>query len=89
MTEYVTQHDQINEELTLMIRQLQPGSEGLPVEVYCFSSNKEWVSYEMIQADIMEHFMGVAPYFGLQLYERAASSWAPKITLNNKENDAN
>ena len=69
MTLYLRNHVFVNQNLTLMVRSLAPTSNGLPLEVYCFSSNKEWVSYESIQAEIMEHYVAIMPRFGLYPFQ--------------------
>lgn len=67
---YLRQHEMVNEELTLMVRQLQPVPEGLPVELYFFCREKTWVPYEKVQSDIMEHVFAVVPMFGLKIFQR-------------------
>lgn len=52
-----------------MVRTLAPTENGLPVQIYCFSANKNWPSYESIQAEIMEHFVSVLPEFGLYPFQ--------------------
>ena len=52
---YLKQHSKINTSLTLMVRELQPMNHGLPIEFYCFSEDKRWISYEHLQAEIMDH----------------------------------
>lgn len=70
MTLYLRQHPFVNHELTLMVRTLAPGVEGLPLEIYCFSADKVWVDYESVQAEIMEHFLSVLPRFGLRAFQQ-------------------
>ena len=67
---YLKKHPKINQQLTLMVRQLPPSELGLPLEIYCFSSEKEWVKYEHIQADIFDHVMAMLPLFDLKAYQR-------------------
>ena len=55
-----------------MIRQLQPTSEGLPLEIYCFTTVKDWIPYEDIQTSIFNHLIGVLPEFSLRLYQKPA-----------------
>lgn len=70
MTLYLKRHPFISkEDLLLMVRTLAPTENGLPVQIYCFSSNKNWPSYESIQAEIMEHFVSVLPEFGLYPFQ--------------------
>lgn len=73
MTLYLEQHPFINKELLLMVRTLAPTDNGLPLQIYCFSANKNWVSYESIQAEIMEHFVSTLPEFGLYPFQNASS----------------
>ncbi|MBU2976627.1 mechanosensitive ion channel domain-containing protein [Alteromonas sp. C1M14] len=67
---YLRKHTDINQSLTLMVRQLPPNELGLPLEVYCFCAKKEWVQYEKVQADIFDHIMAMLPMFDLRAYQR-------------------
>lgn len=69
MDVWLAANPDININMTHMVRQLEPGPTGMPIQVYCFSANKEWVSYEKIQADIFDHIMAVLPEFGLSAFE--------------------
>lgn len=66
-------HPQINQRLTLMVRQLQPTEVGLPMEVYCFSADKNWINYEKIQADIFDKLYAILPVFKLSAFQRLGS----------------
>ena len=66
---YLKNHQEINENMTLMVRQLQSSQYGLPIEIYCFASTIDWVEYEGIQSDILDHLMAAASSFGLEIYE--------------------
>lgn len=59
----------INNDMTHMVRQLQPGPTGMPIEIYCFSAKQEWLAYEKVQADIFDHVMAVIPQFNLKVFE--------------------
>lgn len=72
LSEYLKNHKQINHELTCMVRQLKPTELGIPLEIYCFSAQKEWVTYEAIQADIFDHILAILPVFKLQAYQRVS-----------------
>ncbi len=63
----------INQEATLMVRQLQPSENGLPVEVYAFVTNPDWVPYENFQADFFEHLYATMPDFGLKAFQRISN----------------
>ena len=52
-----------------MVRQLQPTSEGLPLEIYAFTNTTVWVEYENIQSDILDHLLAIIPEFGLKVYQ--------------------
>lgn len=69
MEAYLRNHPDINQEMTLLVRQLAPEGRGLPIEIYCFSANKDWAAYEGIQADIFDHFLAVAPEFDLRIFQ--------------------
>ncbi|WP_438864816.1 mechanosensitive ion channel family protein [Neptunicella sp.] len=70
MEHYLRQHPQINQDMTLMVRQLAPTELGVPLEIYCFSSNKNWIEYEGIQSDLFDHFLAMLPLFELRAYQR-------------------
>lgn len=67
---YLENHPAVNKDLMIMTRILQPTKEGIPLEIYAFSSDKVWQNYERIQADIMEHLIAAIPYFGLEIHEQ-------------------
>jgi len=71
---YLKHHPRIHDGMTLIVRQLEPGAEGLPVEIYAFSNDTDWVAYEGIQADIFDHICAIAPEFGLRLYQKPAGA---------------
>lgn len=57
-----------------MVRQLQPTSEGLPLEIYAFTNTTVWAEYENIQSDIMDHILAIIPEFGLKVYQAPSGS---------------
>jgi len=67
--EYLSNHSHVKKNMTFLIRQLAPGSTGLPIEIYVFSDDIEWVNYEAIQADIFDHILAVVPQFGLKVFQ--------------------
>ena len=81
MTLYLKRHPFISKDLLLMVRTLAPTENGLPVQIYCFSANKNWPSYESIQAEIMEHFVSVLPEFGLYPFQNPTASLARTFLL--------
>ena len=71
---YIHQHSGINKKMTLMVRQLAPTAQGLPIEIYAFSSDKRWANYEYIMADIFDHLLAAIPYFDLEGFELPSST---------------
>jgi miniconductance mechanosensitive channel len=71
---YLQNHPRIHKGMTLLVRQLGPGPEGLPLEIYCFTNTTQWAAYEDIQSDIFDHLLAVVPEFGLRLYQKPAGS---------------
>ena len=68
---YIEKHSAINKEMTLMVRQLEPTPQGIPMEVYAFSSDQRWQNYEYIMGDIFDHILASVTYFDLEIYELA------------------
>ncbi|MBA6390023.1 mechanosensitive ion channel family protein [Colwellia sp. BRX10-3] len=66
---YLKQHPKVHHEMTCMVRQLPATEVGLPLELYFFSSDQNWVNYEAIQADIFDHLYAAAPLFGLRVFQ--------------------
>lgn len=66
---YLKEHPAIQHEMTTMVRQLQPTDRGIPIEIYGFSSEKEWEIYENIQSDIFDHVLAVIPEFELRVFQ--------------------
>lgn len=67
--EYLFNNENINNNLTMIVRHLQPTAEGLPLEIYCFSSIKTFKSFENVQSNIFEHILSVIPEFGLKIFQ--------------------
>ena len=70
VTEYLRQRNDINKNMTFLVRQLAPGAEGLPIEIYVFTTDTRWAIYEGIQADIFDHILAIMPEFGLKYYQK-------------------
>jgi len=66
---YLKNHPGVHQDMTLMVRQLAPTPEGIPLEVYCFTNTTAWQAYEGIQADIFDHLLAIVPEFGLQVFQ--------------------
>lgn len=72
---YIRNHPGIHQRgMTLMVRQLSPTSEGLPLEIYCFTNTTAWTEYEGIQSDIFDHLLAIAPEFNLRVYQAPSGS---------------
>lgn len=67
---YLRAHPELHREMTVLVRQLQPGPEGLPIEVYCFTRTTEWLAYEDVQSDVFDHILAILPEFGLRLFQK-------------------
>ena len=66
---YLRSHPEINQEMILLVRQLQPTTNGLPMEVYVFTKDVAWVKHESVQADIFDHILAVVPQFDLRVFQ--------------------
>ncbi|GAA0202963.1 mechanosensitive ion channel [Kangiella japonica] len=66
---YLENHKDIRQDMTLLVRQGQSSSKGIPIEVYAFTATTQWVDYENIQSDIFDHIFAVLPEFGLRLHQ--------------------
>ncbi|RBA28536.1 mechanosensitive ion channel family protein [Flavobacterium tibetense] len=69
INQYIQSHPGINKDMMLMVRHLQPTEKGIPIEIYCFSKDKTWASYEYIMADIFDHVIASVKYFDLEIFE--------------------
>ncbi|HET8753820.1 MAG TPA: mechanosensitive ion channel domain-containing protein, partial [Salinimicrobium sp.] len=76
---YLEKHPLISKELFIMARLLAPTTQGIPLEIYCFSSEKRWAYFEEVNADIFEHLIAAIPYFDLQLFEEPSGDDIIKI----------
>ncbi len=74
---YLQTHEQINQNMTVMCRQLAPTAQGIPLEIYAFSKDKVWINYEHISSDIFDHLLAAIPYFHLECFE--LSPMLPKV----------
>ncbi|MDR2955713.1 MAG: mechanosensitive ion channel family protein [Prevotella sp.] len=71
---YLKNHPKIDNSLTLLVRQLAPTPQGLPVELYTFTNTTVWKDYEVILSEIVNHFISVVKYFDLKIYEESSGS---------------
>ncbi|MFL1012820.1 mechanosensitive ion channel family protein [Flavisericum labens] len=71
---YLKKHSAINKDMMIMARQLAPTTQGIPLEIYAFSSDKRWENYEYIMSDIFDHLIAALPYFDLEIFELPSNS---------------
>lgn len=69
LQEYLRNHPRLRKDMMMMVRQLAPDANGLPIEIYCFTSTVVWAEYESIQADIFDHIFAVVDEFGLRIHQ--------------------
>ncbi len=66
---YLKSHGRVTQNMTLLVRQLPPTPQGLPLQVYCFTNTTNWPEYEGIQSDIFDHILAILPEFGLRVFQ--------------------
>jgi miniconductance mechanosensitive channel len=71
---YLRSHAGVHQDMTLMVRQLSPTADGLPLEIYCFANTVAWVPYENTQSDIFDHLLAIVPEFGLRVFQHPSGS---------------
>lgn len=69
---YLRAHSKIRNDMTFLVRQLEPLAEGLPLQIYVFTNDIAWVNYEGIQSDIFDHLLAIIPEFGLRVFQKAS-----------------
>ncbi|SFR58342.1 miniconductance mechanosensitive channel [Pseudidiomarina maritima] len=84
--QYLKNHPRIHQEMTMMVRQLNPTADGLPLEVYCFTATTEWVEYEGIQSDIFDHLISILPEFGLRVFQHPSGVDMREMVTEIKQN---
>ena len=87
---YLKNHEGLNtDNMTLIVRQLSPTSEGVPLEIYTFTNTTDWVEYEGLQSDIFDHLFAVLPRFGLRVFQNglleATAAMGLSININEPE----
>ncbi|MFP6766125.1 MAG: mechanosensitive ion channel domain-containing protein [Planctomycetaceae bacterium] len=79
--EYLRSHPKLHQRgMTLLVRQLQPTTRGLPIELYVFSNEIRWAEYENIQADIFDHLLAILPEFSLRAFQEPSSGDLEKLS---------
>lgn len=85
LSEYLKQREDIRKDLTFMVRQLPPGAEGLPIEIYVFTGTTNWTDYELIQSDIFDHILAVIPQFDLAIFQNPTGGDFKNVLINNQK----
>ena len=81
---YIERHPEIRHDMLMIVRMMEPQSEGIPIEVYCFTNNTAWAEYERIQGDIFDHLLSILPEFWLRLYQAPAGSDLAQLKSNHQ-----
>ncbi|MFT7542573.1 MAG: miniconductance mechanosensitive channel [Gammaproteobacteria bacterium] len=79
---YLSHIPDIREDMTFLVRQLPPGPEGLPIEIYVFSGEQRWVQYEALMADIFDHLLSIVGEFDLRIYQRPSGTDLQSLTAS-------
>ena len=79
---YLQNHPRIHRDMTLLVRQLQAGEKGIPIEIYCFTGTTEWAAYEGIQADIFDHVLAQCREFGLSVFQAPSGTDVAALRLD-------
>ncbi len=77
---YLRNHPKVHKEMTFMVRHLQPTERGIPMEIYAFCTDQQWVRYEAVQADIFDHVLSILPEFGLRVFQNPTGDDFHKLT---------
>jgi len=72
--QYLRHHPEIRQDMTLLVRQMAPTADGLPLELYCFTSTTAWARYEAIQSDVFDHLLAILPEFGLRVFQHPSGA---------------
>ena len=81
---YLTESEHIRNDLTFLIRQLQPGQSGIPIEIYVFTNDTNWINYENIQSDIFDHLLAALPMFELAAFQIISDTNAHTKSVTDK-----
>lgn len=74
VAQYLRNHPKINRNMPMLVRQLQPGATGIPLEIYCFVNDIRWVQYEDTQSDIFDHLLAILPVFDLRVFQQISDA---------------
>ncbi|MGE4596277.1 MAG: mechanosensitive ion channel family protein [Nitrososphaerales archaeon] len=79
---YLKNHEKIRQDMTFLIRQLNPSESGLPIEIYVFANDNNWTNYENIQSDILDHLVAATSYFDLRIFQNPSGHDLNKLVKN-------
>lgn len=74
ITAFLKNKKGINQNMYMLVRQLQPDSNGLPIQLYCFTESVAWIDYESVQADVFDHLLAAAKYFDLEVFQNPSGN---------------
>lgn len=77
---YLRNNPHIRQDMIVLVRQLQPGATGIPLEIYCFTNDTRWVVYEGIQSDIFDHLLAILPIFDLRVFQQCSDTSGMVVT---------
>jgi len=80
---YLRENQNVKQDLTIIVRQLQSTETGIPIELYFFSKFYEWEQYEVFQADVFDHLLAVVPQFDLKVFQSPTGDDFKKLLGNN------
>lgn len=84
---YLRAHPGIHQDMTFIVRLLEPTAQGLPLEIYCFTNTVAWVPYEGIQGDVFDHLLAIVPEFGLRVYQAPSGQDMREIGVNKRPDE--
>ena len=83
--QYLLNHSGLRNDMTLLVRQLAPGENGLPLQIYVFAKTTVWAEYESIQSDVFDHLLASIEYFGLRVFQNPSGNDFRSLSLNRLE----
>lgn len=83
LMKYLKENPRVNQDLMVMVRQLQPTPQGMPLELYFFSADKQWVAYETLQADVFDYVMASVPQYSLHVFQSPMGEDVRELRVKN------
>ncbi len=85
---YLLIHPKIRKDMTLLVRQLSIEDQGVPLEIYCFTNTVAWAEYETIQADLFDHLLAAASYFGLEIFQQPSGHDIREVIAQSRKDES-